>query len=58
MYIDCFAYRKYGSKRCDALDEALCKDDGYCSFYKPKEQLRKEQEEAQKRATNRFQIEN
>lgn len=58
MLQDCFAYKKYGDKRCDALEETLCKNEGYCPFYKPKELLRKEQIAASKRIAKVFQIEN
>jgi hypothetical protein len=38
---DCFAYKGI---KCDALHKLYCEEEGKCSFYKTKKQLKEEQE--------------
>lgn len=45
---DCFAYINFKHK-CDALNGLYCEEEGKCSFYKTKKQLKEEQEKIKNR---------
>ena len=43
---DCFAYKGI---KCNALHKLYCEEEGKCSFYKTKKQLKEEQEKLKNR---------
>lgn len=46
MREDCFGYKK---GKCNILTELVCKNGGKCSFYKTKEQFRKDAQRAEEK---------